>query len=110
LSEKIVDDLKRKGVPIEYSDLAGHRGYSVHPLKKDLGELVLYEIPSNTHGIATLQMISALYELEIFRYRFDDPRRILEWSDPVSNIYEFRDLYFRRSRQYEHRTSQVCRL
>ncbi|MEM1610473.1 MAG: gamma-glutamyltransferase [Sulfolobales archaeon] len=93
LAEEIVEELEAQGVGISLEDLMDHEGEEVEILKLDLGSRVLYELPPNSQGISTLQMISAIYELELYRYSFTDSNRIRSWKDPVSIIYSFRDRY-----------------
>ncbi|MEM4484805.1 MAG: gamma-glutamyltransferase [Sulfolobales archaeon] len=92
LAEEIVLQLQNQGVNIDLDDLMDHEGFSIKPLKLDINERVLYELPPNTQGISTLQLISALYELELYKYEFKDPERIYAWSKPVEEVYRFRDL------------------
>jgi gamma-glutamyltranspeptidase/glutathione hydrolase len=93
LAEEIVEELEKQGVAISLEDLMDHEGEEVEPLKLDLDSRVLYELPPNSQGASTLQMISAIYELELHRYSFADPNRIKMWKNPVSAIYSFRDRY-----------------
>ncbi|HWQ16540.1 MAG TPA: gamma-glutamyltransferase [Sulfolobales archaeon] len=91
VAEDLVSGLEKQGVGISLEDLMDHEGLEVEPLKLDLGSRVLYELPPNSQGISTLQMISALHELEIDKYGFNDLRRIDAWSEPTRRIYTFRD-------------------
>jgi len=93
LAEQLVSELQDQGVDIGLDDLMDHEGSVVRPLKLGIGDLTLYELPPNTQGATTLQLISALYELELSRYPFDDPRRVLAWSKVVEDSYTFRDLF-----------------
>jgi len=91
LAEEIASELAEQGVGISLEDLVEHEGLEMEPLKLDLGSKILYELPPNSQGVSTLQMISAIYELGLDRYRFEDPERIRAWREPVSSIYGFRD-------------------
>lgn len=93
VAEDLVSGLEEQGVGVSLEDLMDHEGFEVEPLKLDLGSRVLYELPPNTQGISTLQMISALHELGIDRYSYNDPERIGAWAEPVRKIYTFRDRY-----------------
>ncbi len=93
IAEDLVSGLEKQGVGISLEDLMDHEGLETEPLKLDLGSRVLYELPPNTQGLSTLQMISALHELGLDRYGFNDTRRIDAWAEPVRRIYMFRDKY-----------------
>jgi len=91
LSEEIASELERQGVGVSLDDLLDHEGFEVEPLKLDLGSRVLYELPPNSQGLSTLQVISAIHELGIDKLEFSDPRRIDSWIEPLKAIYSFRD-------------------
>ncbi|WP_420834711.1 gamma-glutamyltransferase family protein [Desulfurococcus mucosus] len=93
LAEEIVDELQDQGVGIGLDDMMDHEGYRVEPLKLEVEDLVLYELPPNTQGASTLQLISALYEEGLDKLEFRDPRRVEAWSRPVEAVYAFRDEY-----------------
>ncbi|MEM4542140.1 MAG: gamma-glutamyltransferase [Desulfurococcaceae archaeon] len=92
LAENVVTELTEQGVNIGLDDLMEHESYEVTPLKYEVDNKTLYELPPNTQGLSTLQLISALYELELFKDPFDSPVRILKWKEPTVNVYLFRDL------------------
>jgi len=93
LAEQLVSELQDQGVDIGLDDLMDHEGAVVKPLKLEVDDLTLYELPPNTQGVTTLHLISALYELELSRYQFDAPERIIVWSKAVEDSYTFRDLF-----------------
>lgn len=93
LAEQVTRELQDQGVNTGLDDLMDHEGYRVEPLKLELDNMTLYELPPNTQGISTLQLISALYELELYKEDAYSPERVLKWSKPVSDVYRFRDLY-----------------
>lgn len=93
LAEEIVSQLREQGVGVDIDDFKNHRGIEVKPLKLEVGDQVLYELPPNTQGVATLQSITALYELGMDRLSFDDSGRIEAWSKPIERIYWFRDTF-----------------
>lgn len=90
-AEDLVEELSSQGVGISLEDLMDHEGLYLEPLRLDLGERVLYELPPNSQGLSTLHAISAIHELGLDRLGFDDPERIYAWSEPVARIYSFRD-------------------
>ena len=93
LAETVVSELVDQGVNIGLDDLMRHESYSVQPLKLEVDNMVLYELPPNTQGVSTLQLISALYEQELYKKEFSSPERIIDWSEPTARVYAFRDLY-----------------
>lgn len=93
LAEEIVSQLQSQGVDIGLEDLMEHEGFRVEPLKLELSDKTLYELPPNSQGVSTLQLIDALHKLELDKYDFRDPSRITMWSEPVETVYKFRDLF-----------------
>lgn len=93
LAERTVRELQDQGVDVGLDDFMEHESLRVAPLKLEIDGKVLYEMPPSTQGISTLQLISALYELDIYKEAFDSPSRVVKWSEPVMKVYTFRDLY-----------------
>ncbi|MEM1639125.1 MAG: gamma-glutamyltransferase [Desulfurococcaceae archaeon] len=93
LAETLTRELQDQGVNIGLDDLMEHEGAKVIPLRLDADNLTLYELPPNTQGVSTLQLISAMYELELDKEQFDSQSRVLGWSKPTKDVYLFRDLY-----------------
>lgn len=94
LAEEIVGELQDQGVEIGLDDLMEHESYRVTPLKLGAPDgRVLYELPPSTQGATSLQLISALYELGLDKYAFEDSARISAWFEPTWYAYAFRDLY-----------------
>jgi len=93
LASQIIEELREQGVGAEEDDLRKHVAHEVEPLKLDIDGKTLYEFPPSTHGITTLHLISALYELELNKFSFSDPRRIDAWREPIRVAYEFRDRF-----------------
>ncbi|MEM2739591.1 MAG: gamma-glutamyltransferase [Candidatus Bathyarchaeia archaeon] len=93
LAEEVVSQLRRQGVDVSLDDFREHRGVRVRPLRVEVDGRTLYELPPNTQGVSTLQMISALHELDMGRFPFDDEGRMEAWRRPVEDVYEFRDRF-----------------
>lgn len=91
LAEEFVIELQEQGVELGLEDFMEHEGYRVTPLRLELDGKTLYELPPNSQGITTINLITALYELGLDKYDFNNPQRILEWSEPVEKSYLFRD-------------------
>lgn len=93
LAEELVNELQEQGVDLGLDDFMSHEAYEVPPLRLTINDLTLYELPPNTQGASTLQLISALYELGLNKLSFDDPERISAWKEPIEAVYHFRDAY-----------------
>jgi gamma-glutamyltranspeptidase/glutathione hydrolase len=93
LAESIVRELQYQGVNVGLDDFMKHESLRVDPLKLEVDGKVLYEMPPSTQGISTLQLISALYELDLYKEAFDSPSRIAKWSQPIAKVYTFRDMF-----------------
>ncbi|MEM3551613.1 MAG: gamma-glutamyltransferase [Candidatus Bathyarchaeia archaeon] len=93
IAERFVGELKEQGVEIGLDDMASHRGLRVKPLKLNVDGRTLYESPPNTQGVTTLQAISAIHELDLAKYSFENCERIKAWSEIIKTIYAFRDLF-----------------
>ena len=93
LAEEMAFQLRNQGVDVDVDDFRRHRCVRIKPLKMEVDGRILYELPPNTQGVPTLQLISTLHELDIGRFSFDDSRRIEVWSKPVEEVYEFRDRF-----------------
>jgi gamma-glutamyltranspeptidase/glutathione hydrolase len=91
LAEELVSELQEQGVDLGLEDFMEHEGFRVTPLKLELDGRTFYELPPNSQGITTLNLITALHELGLDRYGFNAPQRILAWSEPVEKSYLFRD-------------------
>ncbi|MEM2009373.1 MAG: gamma-glutamyltransferase [Thermosphaera sp.] len=93
IAEELVAELQEQGVDLGLEDFMEHEGWRVDPLKLELDGKQLFELPPNSQGIVTLNLISALHELGLDKYDFNDPSRILAWSHPIEVSYMFRDNY-----------------
>ncbi len=51
ITEDIVNELRREGVPITYEDFEDHGGEVIKPVKTTYDEFELYELPPNTQGL-----------------------------------------------------------
>ncbi|MEZ0393846.1 MAG: gamma-glutamyltransferase [Desulfurococcaceae archaeon] len=93
LAEELVSELEAQGVGIDLDDLMEHECARVEPLKLEVDGRAIYELPPNTQGITTLNLVSALHELGLGALPFDDPRRIEAWYEPTATVYAFRDAH-----------------
>jgi len=57
LTEEIVEKLTEQGVLIDYEDFRDHYGEMVKPIKINYKDYELYELPPNTQGLTTLELL-----------------------------------------------------
>jgi len=92
VAEKVVEELSSQGVPVEKSDFEKHRGERVKPLKALVEGFELYELPPNTQGHTTLQVLKTYEALdEVKRRPWDDAARISAFFDVAVAAYKYRD-------------------
>ncbi len=93
LTEEIVEELRKLGSPLKYEDFAEHRGMKVAPIKCEYGGHELYELPPNTQGLSTLQLLKAIEVVELNKQPFESPERVTEFLSIATEIYGNRDRY-----------------
>ena len=93
LTEEIVEDLSKLGSPLTYEDFAEHKGMEVTPIKCERRGYELYELPPNTQGLSTLQLLKAIEMVELSKLPFESPERVTEFFRLATEIYEDRDRY-----------------
>ena len=93
LTEDIVEELRQDGVPITYEDFAEHKGEEVTPIKCEYGDYDLYELPPNSQGLSTLQLLKAIEVAELNKLPFESPERVKEFFKLAVGVYEDRDRY-----------------
>ena len=91
ITEDIVEELRRNGAPIAYEDFADHKGERVEPIRSSYKDYELYELPPNTQGLSTLQLIKAIEVSGIDELPFEDSIRIRNYFDIAAMVYEDRD-------------------
>lgn len=91
LTEDIVDELQEYGVPIAYEDFSEHKGERVTPIRCEYGDHELYELPPNTQGLSTLQLLKAAEVAEINKLSFRNHERIEKFLKLAMAVYEDRD-------------------
>ena len=93
LTEEIVKELNQRGVPVTYQDFAEHQGNVVDPIECSYRDLDLYELPPNTQGLTTLQLLKATETYELNNLPFGSAERIEEFFNLAMIVYEDRDRY-----------------
>ena len=93
LTEVIVEELRQYGVPMTYDDFAEHKGEKVTPIKCEYGDYDLYELPPNSQGLSTLQLLKAIEVAELNKLPFESSERVKEFFKLAVGVYEDRDRY-----------------
>ncbi len=87
ITEELVEELRRSGVPVTYQDFAEHRGEKVDPIKCSYGDYELYELPPNSQGLSTLQLAKAMETAGINRLPFRSAERIKFFLELAAAVY-----------------------
>jgi gamma-glutamyltranspeptidase/glutathione hydrolase len=93
LTEEIVEGLKKHGAPLTYEDFAEHKGEEVTPIRCEYRGHELYELPPNTQGLTTLQLLKAVEVAELNKLPFESPKRVEDFFKLAIGVYEDRDRY-----------------
>ncbi len=101
LTEVIVEELRGQGVPITYEDFAEHKGEEVTPIRCNYKDYELYELPPNTQGISTLQLLKAVEASGISRLPLNSHERITRFFNLAVKVYEDRDRYVADPEYYQ---------
>lgn len=101
LTEDVVEELRQFGVPITYEDFSEHRGEKTNPIRCEYGDFELCELPPNTQGISTLQLLKAIEVTELNKLPFESPDRIKEFFRLAVTVYEDRDRHIADPNHYE---------
>lgn len=92
-TERMVQELNKQGVPLTYQDFAEHEGIEVVPIKCNYGEMELNELPPNTQGLTTLQILKAVETLGFNKLPFENSERIKEFFKIAIASYQDRERY-----------------
>jgi len=57
IAEELTNGLRERGVPMSYEDFSEFRGEIISPVKMKYKDFTLYELPPNTQGITTLELL-----------------------------------------------------
>jgi len=93
IAKKLVEGLKRKGVKIDLEDFGTHRGEEVKTLKIDFQGFQIHELPPNTQGITTLEILKLVEENGLHKLDFNDEKRMEEHLKIAAIAYRDRDRY-----------------
>ncbi|MCY0860206.1 MAG: gamma-glutamyltransferase [Sulfolobaceae archaeon] len=95
ISENLVVELKKKGLEhFEVEDFKEFRGEKVKPIKSTYKDYELFELPPNSQGITTLELLKMI-ELDNLndRYQFFDEERVKRHVELTKLAYSDRDTY-----------------
>ncbi len=92
VAEEIVEELGREGAHLSTQDLEEHRGEPMEPMKIEYNGYEVYELPPNTQGVTTLEILRFMDILEL-----DNRQRDGEWwrlyFEAAAHAYSDRDNY-----------------
>lgn len=101
IAEDLVKDLKNEGSPIVYEDFYDFHGEKVTPLKTTYKDFDIYELPPNTQGITTLELLKMIEISKINELPYNNIKRINEHINMSILAYEDRDKYVADPRFYK---------
>jgi len=93
LAEETVEKLSGQGVLIDYEDFSNHYGEVVKPIKMYYKDYELYELPPNTQGLTTLELLKLIELSELNKKKFKDEGRIIDFFKLSIIAYNDRDKY-----------------
>ncbi|MCY0850730.1 gamma-glutamyltransferase family protein [Sulfuracidifex metallicus] len=93
IAEELVEGLKRNGVPIDFTDFSEFHGEVARPIKTNYKDFQLYEIPPNSQGITTLELLKMIELADINRMPFNDVSRVNEHLRLSALAYEDRNKF-----------------
>jgi gamma-glutamyltranspeptidase/glutathione hydrolase len=93
LTDDIVKELNEQEVPIASEDFAAHKGESVKPLGCRYRDYELYDLPPNSQGLSTLQLLKAIELTGLSKLPFASTERVNKFLHLAACVYEDRDMY-----------------
>ncbi len=92
-ARELVEGLKAQDVPIDVRDFRVYRGEPVKPLRSKYRDYDIYELPPNTQGITTMELLSMIEETGVDKLDFNSPQRLLLQLKIAGLAYEDRDKF-----------------
>ncbi|TRM87227.1 gamma-glutamyltransferase, partial [Sulfolobus sp. E3] len=93
IAEDLVKGLRERGVPVSYEDFKEFHGEKVTPLKSTYKGYTLYELPPNSQGLTTLELLKMIELTDINKMPYNDIGRINEHVRLSALAYEDRNKY-----------------
>jgi gamma-glutamyltranspeptidase/glutathione hydrolase len=94
IAHVIADYMQANGGFLAYDDLASHKGEWVEPVSTDYRGYTVWELPPNSQGIATLQMLNILEGYDFSRIPFGSPEHVHLFVEAKKLAYEDRAKYY----------------
>jgi len=93
LTEDIVQELNDQGACLTSTDFSRHRGEVVSPIRCSYKDFELCELPPNSQGVSTLQLLKAVELNELGELSFASTERVEKFLSLAASAYEDRDTY-----------------
>ncbi len=100
IAEDLVNGLRNEGSPIVYEDFYDFHGEKVSPLKTTYKDFNIYELPPNTQGVTTLELLKMTEISKINTLPYNNIKRINAHINMSILAYEDRDKYVADPRFY----------
>jgi gamma-glutamyltranspeptidase/glutathione hydrolase len=93
LAHELIEGLKVHGVNVELEDFAEFKGEVVKPITSSYSEYMLYELPPNSQGVTTLELLNLIEISNLNKLPIFDPKRIENHVKLALIAYEDRNKY-----------------
>jgi len=94
IAHAIADYMQANGGFLAYDDLAAHKGEWVDPVSTDYRGYTVWELPPNSQGIATLQMLNILEGYDFSKIPFGSAEHVHLFVEAKKLAYEDRAKYY----------------
>jgi gamma-glutamyltranspeptidase/glutathione hydrolase len=94
IAHVIADYMQANGGFLAYDDLANHKGEWVEPVSTDYRGYTVWELPPNSQGIATLQMLNILEGYDFSKIPFGSAEHVHLFVEAKKLAYEDRAKYY----------------
>ena len=94
IAHAIADYMQANGGFFAYEDLATHKGEWVDPVSTDYRGYTVWELPPNSQGIATLQMLNILEGYDFSKIPFGSAEHVHLFVEAKKLAYEDRAKYY----------------
>jgi gamma-glutamyltranspeptidase/glutathione hydrolase len=89
----LVNGLVKQGVPVELSDFMDFKGFEVRPITTTYKDFTLYELPPNSQGVITLEVLEMVEESNVNSKPYNSLDRVNDHLKIYALAYEDRDQY-----------------
>ncbi|BCU66926.1 gamma-glutamyltransferase [Sulfolobales archaeon HS-7] len=93
IAQNLVEELNRLGGSFELSDFSEYTGEIVKPITSQYKDWEVYELPPNSQGITTLEMLKMIEMTGINKLPYNDLNRINNHVKIAISAYSDRDSY-----------------